>query len=519
MTATELGPKYSLDTNNQMDDEHERVLIVGAGFGGLATAIRLLASGYRVTILEARHQAGGRAGQIIDQGYTFDKGPTLITVPELLNDLWNLAGKEIADYLDIRLLDPYYRIQFKDGKVFEYSGDPGRFDQEIAKFNPDDVAGYHRFLAATERVYQRAFADLGRVPFHQLSTFIRVVPELIRLGGMRSVYDFASRYITDSHLRTVLAFHPLFIGGNPFRASAIYSIVPYLEKQGGVHFAMGGMHAVVEAMVRLIEELGGEFLFNTKVRSILSANGKVVGVETQSGTVMNAGAVVANSDAAKTILELIPKSSQSSLWSRYWNQARYSMSCYLLYIGLSRQYPALRHHTIVMPRDFRGVVTDIFDNGRIPADIPMYIHTPTRTDPSMAPPGGESMYILVPVPNLASGLDWSTVAGDLRERVLDALEDELGLEDFRDSIVVEHQFTPEDFRDDLGSWLGAAFSIEPTLMQSAYFRPHNQLSEIEGVYLVGAGTHPGAGVPGVLLSAEITSSLVKQRHPAVASRA
>ncbi len=500
----EAGP----ESTNGTRDERPQAIVVGAGFGGLAAAIRLLAGGYRVTVMEARSIPGGRAGQIVDQGFTFDTGPTLITVPDLLEDLWATAGKSIDEYVDIRRLEPYYRIQFKDGKAFEYSGDPARFDQEVARFNSEDVEGYHRFLEATKNVYQRAFVDLGRAPFHKFSSFLRVVPELIRLGGMRSVYDFASQYIKDPYLRTVLAFHPLFIGGNPFRASAIYSIVPYLEKQGGVHFAMGGMYSVIQAMVQLIEDLGGSVECNAPVRQFVSAAGKIVGVETAGGVINTADVVVANSDAATTLLKLVPEENRSPLWSRYWKQARYSMSCYLLYFGLSRQYPELKHHTIVMPRDFRRVVTDIFDVKRIPSDIPLYIHTPTRTDPSMAPTGCESMYVLVPVPNLSSGIDWDLTGDDLRERVIDALEDEIGLEGFRQSIVVEHRFTPVDFRDELGSWLGAAFSIEPTLTQSAYFRPHNRLSEIDGLYLVGAGTHPGAGVPGVLLSAEIAADMI-----------
>ncbi|MEX2425163.1 MAG: phytoene desaturase family protein [Thermomicrobiaceae bacterium] len=511
MIATDQPDRTLTTTETGGPETRPRAIVVGAGFGGLAAAIRLAAGGYRVSVVEARHQPGGRAGQIVDQGFTFDTGPTLITVPELLEDLWKAAGKRLEDYVSIQQLEPYYRIQFKDGRTFEYSGDPDQFDKQIASFNPDDVEGYRRFLEATRNVYQRAFVDLGRAPFHRFTSFLKVVPELIRLGGLRSVYDFASRYINDPYLRTVLSFHPLFIGGNPFRASAIYSIVPYLEKQGGVHFASGGMYSIISAMVKLIEELGGEVLLNTPVRKFVSAHGRIVGVETESGTMLGAEVVVANSDAANTLLNMVPKENQSRLWSGYWKRSRHSMSCFLLYVGLSRQYPELRHHTIVMPRDFRRVVTDIFDVKRIPTDLPMYIHTPSRTDPSMAPPGCESMYILVPVPNLSSGIDWSYSGDDLRERVLDALENELGLEGFRDSVVVEHRFTPDDFKGELRSWLGAAFSIEPTLTQSAYFRPHNQVSEIDGLYLVGAGTHPGAGVPGVLLSAEIATRLILDR--------
>jgi phytoene desaturase len=513
MTVARETSMSASPTSINTSEGRTRAIVVGAGFGGLAAAIRLSAAGYRVTVVEARSQPGGRAGQIVDQGFTFDKGPTLITVPDLLEDLWTKAGKSLNDYLDIRRLDPYYRIQFKDGRNFEYSGDPDEFNQQIASFNESDVDGYRRFLEATRNVYQRAFVDLGRAPFHKFSSFLRVVPELIRLGGMKSVYEFAAQYIKDPHLRTVLSFHPLFIGGNPFRASAIYSIVPYLEKQGGVHFAMGGMFAVVEAMVRLIEDLGGEVVLDTPVRTIVSSGGRIVGVETEAGTLMTADVVIANSDAANTLLNMIPEAEQSRFWSGYWRRSRYSMSCFLLYLGLSRQYPELRHHTIVMPRDFKRVVSDIFDVKRIPTDIPMYIHTPTRTDPTMAPPDCESMYVLVPVPNLSSNIDWQIAGDDLRERVIDALEDELGLAGLRDSILVEHRFTPVDFRDELRSWLGAAFSVEPTLTQSAYFRPHNRSSEIDGLYLVGAGTHPGAGVPGVLFSAEIAANLIFADKP------
>jgi phytoene desaturase len=494
------------------DRTHEltrsRVVVIGAGFGGLATAIRLAAHGYRVTVLEARPLPGGRAGQIRDRGYTFDTGPTLITAPDLLHDLWNSAGASLEDYVDIRPLEPFYRIQFQDGRSFDCSGVQERFENEIAGFNSGDIQGYRRFLEATESIYRRAFVDLGRVSFDRLATFVRVIPNLVRLGGLKSVYDFTSEYIQDPNLRTVLSFHPLFIGGNPFRASAIYSIVPYLERQGGVHFAMGGMYSLVRAMVRLLEHMGGEVHCDTPVRRIVTANRKVIGVETETGNLVTADAVVANSDSATTLLKLVQERDRSRFWSRRWRSARYSMSCFLLYFGLTTQYPQLHHHTIVMPNDFRKVVSQIFDGAGIPEDIALYIHTPTRTDPTMAPEGCESMYVLVPVPNLHTEIDWASAGDTLRERVVDHLEHKIGLECFRSSIEVEHRFTPVDFRDQLGSWLGAAFAIEPTLAQSAYFRPPNRSREIEGLYLVGAGTHPGAGVPGVLLSAEIVSNLI-----------
>ena len=484
------------------------VIVIGAGFGGLAAAIRLAARGYQVTVLESRDQPGGRAGRIRDQGFTFDTGPTLITVPELFRDLWRTAGRSFDEDVVLQPLEPFYEIRFRDGRDFRYSGEQDTFEQEIRAFNPADVDGYRRFIEASGNIYQRAFADLGRVPFHSLRQFMRVVPELVRLGGLSSVHDFVSRYVSDPHLRTVLSFHPLFIGGNPYRASAIYSIVPYLERQSGVHFASGGMHEVVLAMVRLLRELGGEILYGHRVRRITSAAGRVTGVTCADGTAMSADLIVANSDAAATSLELIDGKDRSALWSSHLTRARYSMSCLLFYFGLDRQYPSLAHHTILMPRDVRVAVTDIFDRGRVPADLPMYLHTPTRTDPSMAPPGGESLYALVPVPNLSSQIDWKSTGDSVRARVVESLERDAGLRGFADAIVVEHRYTPDYFRDDLGSWLGAAFSIEPTLSQSAYFRPHNKSGRLDGLYFVGAGTHPGAGVPGVLLSAEISTNMI-----------
>ncbi|HEV7235832.1 MAG TPA: phytoene desaturase family protein, partial [Ktedonobacteraceae bacterium] len=303
------------------------------------------------------------------------------------------------------------------------------------------------------------------------------------------------------------SFHPLFIGGNPFRASAIYSIVPYLERLGGVHFALGGMYTLVEAMQRLFLSLGGEVRCGIPVEQILLKDRSATGVRLEDGTEIHTDAVIANSDVASTYLHLFSTTYRPKLFTRPIKRYRYSMSCFMLYLGINRQYEQLRHHTIYMPEHYREQIGDIFDGQGLPADLALYLHTPTRTDPSMAPAGCESLYVLAPVPNLAHGIDWNREAGAFRDKIIHFLEQKCGLEGFAASIVTEHTFTPLDFASELRSHLGAAFSIEPTLLQSAYFRPHNRSSQIDGLYFVGAGTHPGAGIPGVLLSAAITSRL------------
>ena len=490
-----------------------RVVIIGGGFGGLAAAIRLQAAGYAVRLVEARERLGGRAYQLRESGFTFDMGPTLITVPRLLEELWELAGRRLEDDLTLAPLRPYYRIYFQNGRHFDYGASPEEDEREIARFAPDDVAGYRAFMRVTESIYQRAFEDLAGQPFDRFATFARVVPELVRLGAARSVYSLVADHIHNPYLRTVFSFHPLFIGGNPFRASAIYSIVPYLERQGGVHFAPGGMHSVIEAMARLLTDLGGEITCGHAVAEILVEGGRTTGVRLEDGTTLAASVVVANSDAATTLLSLVDRQARPRLERWRLNRYRYSMSCFLLYLGLDRQYDKLLHHTIIMPDRYRALISHIFDGRGLPDDLALYLHAPTKTDPDMAPPGGESLYILAPVPHLGRGIDWEREANPFRDRIIHFLEHDFGLTGLSESILVERQFTPLDFQSELRSWLGAAFSIEPTLTQSAWFRPHNRVGGVRGLYLVGAGTHPGAGVPGVLLSASITSQLVRADVP------
>ena len=488
------------------------VIVVGAGLGGLAAAIRLQAAGHAVTLLEKRVQIGGRAGQLKGAGYTFDMGPSIITAPHLLHDLWSSAGARLEDDLDLVPLAPYYRIYFADGRHFDYGGTPEQVEAQVRAFDPAAVDGYARFMAATQRIYQRAFEDLAGQPFHKLTTFLKLVPELLRLNAAQSVYSFVSRFFRDPNLRTVFSFHPLFIGGNPFRASAIYSIVPYLERQGGVWFARGGMYSLVQAMHARFERLGGQTRLSTGVGEVLvdETTRRAVGVRLENGEALRADAVVLNADVATGYMRLIPARYRKKMTDRRLRGYRYSMSCFLLYLGLDRQYPRLLHHTIVMAARYRGLIGDIFDGRGLPPDMSLYLHAPTKTDPTMAPPGGESLYILVPVPHLGHGIDWNREAQPFRDRIVKFLEHDFGLTGLEKAIQFEHRFTPLDFQGDLSSFLGSAFSSEPTLTQSAYFRPHNVSEDIGSLYLVGAGTHPGAGLPGVLLSARITTDLVNE---------
>ncbi len=497
----------------------EGVIVIGAGFGGLATAIRLQAAGHQVTLIEAREHVGGRAYQLKDKGFTFDMGPTLITAPHLLEDIWSAAGHRLQDDVNLMALSPAYRIYFADGRHFDYGGGQVQDEQEVAKFNPADVQGFRDFLGATEEIYRRAFDELAGQPFDKLTTFLRAVPSLARLRADRSVYQYVSRFFTDPALRMVFSFHPLFIGGNPLRASSIYSIVPYLERKEGVHFAAGGMYSVVQAMERLFRDLGGRLVLSDPVDEILVNRGQVAGVKTRNGGEHLGSAVVANSDVMSTQLHLLPQRYQRRRTNRRLNRYQHSMSCFLLYLGLNRKYAQLAHHTIVMPEDYEKVLRQVFDEEGLPTELAFYLHAPSKTDPSMAPDGCESLYVLVPVPNLGHGIDWEREAGPFRDRIIQTLEHTFGLDGLSESIVTEHRFTPEDFQYELGSWLGSAFSVEPTLFQSAYFRQHNRSGDLDGLYFVGAGTHPGAGIPGVLLSAEITSALVNEDHPPIGKSA
>lgn len=432
-------------------------------------------------------------------------GPSLITGPFLIERLFQAAGKNLKDYVDLVPLDPFYRVYFHDGAFIDYTADARRMKDQMSRLDAGDAARYDRFFEKTKGIYRAIIQDgLGSKPFLTLGSMIRFAPRALSLGALRSVYSFASKYFRHPHHRFLFSFHPLFIGGSPFRAPSVYIMIPYLEKEAGVWFARGGMYRLVEALARVFEELGGEIVTRARVEEIQVEKGRAVGVRFGS-TVIRADAVVCNSDVALVYKKLIAKE-----WRRRWrdrsiNRLRMSMSCFLLYLGVRKQFPVLRHHTIVLGSAYRELVSDIMDRKILPTDFSMYLHVPTKTDPSMAPPGCENIYVLVPVPNLESKIDWQAESVPFRERILDRLES-FGLEGLRESLEVTEMFTPLDFESQLGAQVGNAFSLEPRLSQSAYFHTHNRSEDVSRLYFVGAGTHPGGGIPGVLLSAEATES-------------
>ncbi|QQP87803.1 phytoene desaturase [Skermanella sp. TT6] len=487
-------------------------VVIGSGFGGLAAAVRLGARGYRVTVLERLDAPGGRAYVYRQDGFTFDAGPTIVTAPFLLEELWQLCGKRLADDVELRAISPFYRIRFDDGAVFEYSGDDAAMRAEVAKFSPADVAGYESFLKASEARFRIGFERLGDVPFSSWTDMARVLPDLVRLAGHRSVHDLVCRHVRDPRLRTVLSFHPLLVGGNPFATTSIYSLIAFLERRWGVHFAMGGTGRLVRGLVGLIEGQGGAVRCNAEVARITVRDGRATGVRLDSGQEIAADIVVSNADSAWTYRHLIEPEARRRWTDRRIDRARYSMSLFVWYFGTRRRYEDVAHHTILLGPRYRELLDDIFRRKVLAPDFSLYLHRPTATDPSLAPDGCDAFYVLSPVPHLDSGTRWDETAETYRRAIERRLGETL-LPGLGNHIVTSRMLTPQDFQDRLLSMRGAAFGLEPVLTQSAWFRPHNRSEEIERLYLVGAGTHPGAGLPGVLSSARILDKVVP--HAAV----
>ena len=505
---TELHPP-SLGAGTRAPDADHRphAVVIGSGFGGLAAAIRLGARGYRVTVLEALDQPGGRARVFRQDGFTFDAGPTIVTAPFLFEELWALCGRRMEDDVRLTALDPFYRLIFDDGSSLDCCGDETRMRARIAAFAPDDVAGYEAFMRDAEAIYGVGFERLADVPFGTLVDLLKALPAMARLRADRSVYGLAARHVRDERLRTALSFHPLFIGGNPFATTAIYALVIHLERKFGVHFAHGGTGALVQGLVRLLEGQGATLRYGAKVAEITVANGAATGVRLSDGEAITADVVISNADAAYTYGTLL-KAQPRKRWSdAKLKRARYSMSVVVWYFGTRRRYEELPHHSILFGPRYRGLVDDIFERKVLSEDFSLYLHRPTATDPTLAPEGCDAFYALVPVPNLQGGTDWATEAEPFRARVQQRLEATL-LPGLSDTLATSRLMTPLEFRDDLLSVHGAAFGLEPRLLQSAWFRPHNLSEEVDGLYLVGAGTHPGAGLPGVLSSAKILDTVV-----------
>jgi phytoene desaturase len=490
-------------------------IVIGSGFGGLAAALRLSVKGYRVTVLERLDCAGGRAYVYRKNGYVFDAGPTIVTAPHLFEELWQLCGQRLADDVVLKKLDPFYRVRFADGSYFDYSGSHETMRAQIQRFNAADVNGYERFLKEAERCYKLGFIKLGAKAFESVGDLLAALPAMMRMRAWRSLYGMVAHYIADPRLRVVFTLQSLLIGGNPFAVTCVYSLIASLERRFGVHWAIGGTGALIQGMLKLAVQRGIHIQYNTTVKRIEISRPRtkpaVQGVHLQNGQIMPADLVVCNSDAAWTYKNLIAPEFRRVWTDRKVDHAHYSMSLFVWYFGTSRQYPDVPHHMMVLGPRYQALLEDIFKHKVLAQDFSLYLHRPTATDPSMAPAGCDCFYVLAPVPHLGSGTDWRTQAEPYRQAVAKRLHETV-LPEFEAYLTESFFTTPQDFQDRLLSVNGAAFGFEPLLLQSAWFRPHNRSEDIAGLYMVGAGTHPGAGIPGVLSSAKALDSVIVPAH-------
>jgi phytoene desaturase len=486
-------------------------IVIGAGLGGLASAMRLGAKGYAVTVLDKLDRAGGRGSSISENGHRFDLGPTIVTVPQLFEELWAACGRDFHRDVDLRAMDPFYEIRWPDGSRFNATGDTERMKAEVARLSPSDVKGYLRFLRDSEKRYRFGFEDLGRRSMSKLMDIVKVLPEFVAMRADKSVYAHAASRVKDERLRMALSFHPLFIGGDPFNVTSMYSLVCHLEKAFGVHYAMGGVQAIADAMVAVIRSQGGQVRLGVEVDEITLDRGAATGVRMADGQQIPSDIVVSNADAGHTYSRLLRNYKKRRWTDRKLDSRRWSMGLYVWYFGTKGTADAwsdVGHHTIINGPRYRGLTRDIFVKGTLSDDMSLYLHRPSVTDPSAAPKGDDTFYALSPVPHLGhrNPVDWQEEAPRYQEKVASVLDGVIP--GFRSKISASMAFTPEDFRDRYLSPFGSGFSIEPRILQSAWFRPHNVSEEARGLYLVGAGTHPGAGLPGVISSAEVLGKIV-----------
>jgi phytoene desaturase len=492
---------------HKVDPQSPVALVIGSGFGGLAAAVRLCAKGWRVQVLEKLNTPGGRARVIHIDGYTFDAGPTIVTVPFLLEELWSLAGRQLADDVELRLLDPFYRIRFDDGDHFDYSGDPQRMRDEVLRIDPTAGPGYAAFMAEADLCYELGFEALGCQSFVSLDDLIKAVPSMFRMKGWRSLHTMVASHLKHPKLRQALSLQSLLIGGNPFSVTCVFSLINALERRFGVHWAMGGTGALVNGLVDLITSMGGNLRTGAEVRRIDVDHGRACGVTLASGESIPADIVVCNADTAWTYKNLIDPKYRKVWTNAKVEKGKYSMGLFVWYFGTSKRFDDVPHHMMLLGPRYEGLLKDIFKNNHLADDFSLYLHRPTATDPAMAPSGCDAFYVLAPVPNLQSGTDWAKQAEPYRAAIAKALEETV-LPHLSQYLTVSLVTTPQDFQDNLLSFKGAAFGLEPLLLQSAWFRPHNLSEDIHNLFMVGASTHPGAGIPGVLMSAKALETVL-----------
>ncbi len=487
-----------------------KALVIGAGLGGIATALRLKSQGYQVELIDQLDQLGGRARSFCHEGFKHDAGPTVITAPFLFDELFQLFNKKRSDYAEFVALDTWYDFYFaKNRQQFRYQQDLEKMSAEIAKFNPDDVDGYQRLLKASEQIFHIGFTKLGDQPFTKFTTMLKQIPHLLRLGSFKTLSQFVNKYIKHPELRQAFSIHSLLVGGNPFDTTSIYALIHFLERKWGIHFCMGGTGALVNALGQLMREEGITIHLNTPIKSILVAGNKVTGCLDQQGQKHFADLIVFNGDPSYAYQSLLPTNLKRQFFRRPDYHLHHSMGLFVLFFGAKQTWPNVSHHTIWMAPRFKSLLNDIFNRKILADDFSLYLHRPTATDSSFAPAGCDSFYVLCPVPNLLGAINWSQSAQKLRDRIVEALDQSI-LPGLSQSITAEFWMTPEDFKKDYSSVHGAGFSIAPVLTQSAYFRYHNQDPTLRNLFFAGAGTHPGAGIPGVLTSAKVVEKCVQK---------
>ncbi len=484
-----------------------RAVVIGAGFGGIAAALRLRAKGYAVTLVDRCPRLGGRAQVFERGGYRHDAGPTVLTAPFLVDELFALFGRRLAERVTLTVPDPWYRFEFADGESFDYGPTTERTEAEIARLSPADVAGYRALCRHSEAIYEKAFAELSDKPFHDPLFMLRQIPDLVRLRSHESVWGMVSRHLADDRLRRAFSIQPLLVGGNPYETTSIYGMISHLERRDGVWFPLGGTGALIDALGALAEEVGVEIRLGETVERVLVEEGRARGVALAGGATIPSEIVVSNADPVHLFREMLPSGAGTRVARLRTRAGRLSMGLFVLYFGARRQWPEVAHHTVWFGERHRGLLDDIFRKKRLAEDFSLYVHRPTATDPGFAPAGRDSFYVLCPVPNLEAPIDWAAEGPRLRDRIVEALDATM-LPGLRDTIEAQFWMTPEDFRDRYLSVAGAGFSLSPFFTQSAWFRYHNRAEGVAGLYLVGAGTHPGAGVPGVLSSAKVLDRLV-----------
>jgi phytoene desaturase len=483
------------------------VVVVGAGFGGIAAALRAKALGCDVTIVDKTPYPGGRAQRFQVGSYKHDAGPTVITAPFLFDELFALFGKDRADYVEFKALDTWYRFVYDDGTHFDYGGDGHRIEAAIAAISPDDVKGYRKLLAASKNIYQLGFEQLAHRPFHRIMSMIKVIPQMLRLGSYRSVWQLVCRYLKHDKIRQAFSIQPLLVGGNPFDTTCIYSLIHYLERAHGVHFAMGGTQALVDALTKLMQEEGIKVVLNHEVVKFETQQKRITAIVLDSGDAIACDYCISNMDPLYLYRELLPDHASRVARIRR-KVAKPSMGLFVLFFGSPEQYSTVQHHTIILGKAYKPLLDDIFHRGKLSEDISIYLHRPTATDSSFAAEGCDSFYALVPVPNLKSDINWNEVSDAFQARVLQRLDETVlpGIKEKAESVFA---MTPLDFKQNYNSEFGAGFSIAPLFYQSAWFRFHNRGESMDNLFLTGAGTHPGAGLPGVISSAKVAEQLLK----------